>query len=332
MRVFRYAAAVLSAAFMITTAAKAESTITQSGFTPLYLGVDIETARVDGNHADIVRVDLHAPGLHFKTTSAGGTLNTISAPLSQFVTDHDLQLAVNANFFSPCCSSSVSPESLIGLAVDRGHVVSQPSYSAGNGNVVLVLDRENHAEIKTLKSANDLDLDNIYNAVAGDMLVVRNGVNVAPTDNAAGSFDGPNPRTAAGLSFNQRYLYFVTIDGRISGYSSGASLAETGDLMVAVGAWNALNLDGGASTEMVTRKTAHSDPFIVNNPSGGTERMGASAIGFRALPLPKHPQALTWESMFGGRFWSDRSGVPGSLEKVRAYLSAKAYQDFADTH
>ena len=56
--------------------------------------------------------------------------------------------------------------------------------------------------------------------------------------------------------------------------------------MLAVGCFSALNLDGGGSTEMV-RADVLGKPYIVNNPSGGTERFDAAALGVHALPLPR---------------------------------------------
>jgi Phosphodiester glycosidase/SPOR domain len=67
-----------------------------------------------------------------------------------------------------------------------------------------------------------------------------------------------NPRTLAGVTADRNVL-LVAIDGRRPGHSVGASFAESADVMRALGARDALNLDGGGSTgmtvgaELVTR-------------------------------------------------------------------------------
>ena len=96
----------------------------------------------------------------------------------------------------------------------------------------------------------------------------------------------PNPRTVVGLSEDGRYLYLAVIDGRVTGYSLGTTNAQSAALMLAVGSFSALNLDGGGSTEMV-RADVLGKPYIVNNPSGGAERFDAAALGVYALPLPR---------------------------------------------
>jgi hypothetical protein len=59
-----------------------------------------------------------------------------------------------------------------------------------------------------------------------------------------------NPRTMAGVSAAGDVL-LVTVDGRQPGYSVGLSFAEEAAVMRALGAVEALNLDGGGSTTMV---------------------------------------------------------------------------------
>ena len=80
---------------------------------------------------------------------------------------------------------------------------------------------------------------------------------------------GPNPRTAAGVTTSGELL-LVTIDGRQPSWSAGVSLRDAARVMVALGARDALNLDGGGSTTMVVRGR------VVNRPS---DRGGARGIG-----------------------------------------------------
>jgi Phosphodiester glycosidase/SPOR domain len=81
-----------------------------------------------------------------------------------------------------------------------------------------------------------------------------------------------NPRTLAGVTAAGRIL-LVAIDGRRPGFSVGASFDESAAVMEALGARDALNLDGGGSTGMTI------GPDLVTRPSDPTgERPIADAI------------------------------------------------------
>ncbi|MGH7470199.1 MAG: phosphodiester glycosidase family protein, partial [Longimicrobiales bacterium] len=59
-----------------------------------------------------------------------------------------------------------------------------------------------------------------------------------------------HPRTAIGFSRDAATLYLLTVDGR-SERSVGMTLVELATLMLRLGAWQAMNFDGGGSTTMV---------------------------------------------------------------------------------
>ena len=84
-----------------------------------------------------------------------------------------------------------------------------------------------------------------------------------------------NPRTLAGVTPGGGVL-LVTVDGRRPATSVGVSLREAAGVMRALGARDALNLDGGGSSAMVVGNA------VVNRPSDGTERRVGS--GVFALP------------------------------------------------
>ena len=83
--------------------------------------------------------------------------------------------------------------------------------------------------------------------------------------------DSRHPRTAAGYSKDGRLLLLI-VDGR-SQRSRGATLSELAEMLLAFGAQEAINLDGGGSTTLVVREK------IVNEPSDITgERPVASIL------------------------------------------------------
>ena len=75
----------------------------------------------------------------------------------------------------------------------------------------------------------------------------------------------------------------VVVDGRQPRWSLGPSLNEFARIMRDLGAVDALNLDGGGSTEMVVNGE------IVNRPSDGRQRQLSNAI--LVLPGPDPGEA-----------------------------------------
>jgi hypothetical protein len=86
-----------------------------------------------------------------------------------------------------------------------------------------------------------------------------------------------NPRTIAGVTDGGRLL-LVAVDGRAPGYSAGLDFEEEAAVMRALGARDAVNLDGGGSTTMTIRGT------VVTRPSDAT---GERPIGDAILLQPR---------------------------------------------
>ncbi|MEV0620176.1 phosphodiester glycosidase family protein [Nonomuraea sp. NPDC050404] len=86
-----------------------------------------------------------------------------------------------------------------------------------------------------------------------------------------------NPRSMIGMDGRGR-LMLVVVDGRQDGYSEGLGIAQTAELMKLLGAREAMNLDGGGSSVMVT-----SGGGIVNRPSDAT---GQRSLGNVFLVRP----------------------------------------------
>jgi len=85
-----------------------------------------------------------------------------------------------------------------------------------------------------------------------------------------------NPRTLAGVQPDGALL-LVAVDGRAPGYSAGASFEESAGIMRALGARDAVNLDGGGSTGMTV------GGGLVTRPSDATgERPIGEALVVRA--------------------------------------------------
>jgi len=300
-------------------ATNASADITQSEWTPLFVGIDHATGTMTPANGDarlqkvnVLRVDLHAPGISFFTTPANTTpvdattgnyfsandmpIETVTQKTTAFVDQYNLAVAVNANFWSATPNSFYTQTNaeINGLAISNGTLISGPRYpdTSSVDWPALVIDAANNAQI--ISNPKDGYPANTNNAIAGIWFVLANG----DPGTAGGDIQ---PRTAVGLDQNADFLYLLTIDGRQPGISDGATSRETGEWLLRFGAHNGINLDGGGSTSMVYADSIGT-PHLLNVPGGasggipgpGTERYNGNNFGVFAanLPIPE-PASLT---------------------------------------
>ncbi len=276
----------------------ATASITVEPWHPIFKGID----QANGNAARdattprnqnvyAMRVDLLDPDIRFFTTprNTNGTSETLGQNTSLFLKTYGLQAAVNANFYSPCCSSRPGdPMSVIGISVSTGQVVS--AQESLTDSSMLLITKDNRPAIVD-NNYPPQGTNGIWTAVAGHYAVLIGGVNLGFSTPEANS---PNPRTAIGISEDRRYLILMTVDGRQAG-SDGAVDSETADWLARFGAWDGLNLDGGGSSAMV-KADCDGSPRQVNVPIDagvpGKERVIANNFGVYAKPLPSYVDAL----------------------------------------
>jgi hypothetical protein len=186
-----------------------------------------------------------------------------------YLTKFHLQAALNSNRYDYSTAADI-----YGLCICTGVVTS--AQNSADSSQSLVFDSMNRGEIYANWPARSNE--GIYTAISGSDPLVVKGVNVAQKIDQ-------HPRTAFGLSQDRRYLYAITIDGRQAGYSDGAYDFETAAWMIFLGAYDAMNVDGGGSTTMVIEDKA-GKPQELNRPSDVGERVVASHFGIYAKPAP----------------------------------------------
>lgn len=176
------------------------------------------------------------------------------------------------------------------VVLRKNRVISnRPKLSDGrkikNKERVLIGTGSAAAKLKTLKRGKKITLsEDIVGgrptvAISGDRPLLVNGVRTVINNTIA------HPRTAVGIDADGRKLFILVVDGR-SAASRGYTMVELADLMTALGAENAINLDGGGSSAMYTR-TGTGAMGIVNEPSDGGERLVPNAFGVvYHAPLP----------------------------------------------
>lgn len=119
-------------------------------------------------------------------------------------------------------------------------------------------------------------------SVGGWPRVVQDGANVGVrADSLEGTFprfsSARHPRSAIALSRDSTHLMLVVVDGRRP-WSVGMSLGELGDALIALGASQAMNLDGGGSSALWVKGE------VVNFPSDPTgERAVGNALVIRQV-------------------------------------------------
>ena len=96
---------------------------------------------------------------------------------------------------------------------------------------------------------------------------------------------GVNPRTAAGIKADGNVVLY-TLDGRKTGYSTGATLEELAKRMQELGCLDAINFDGGGSTAIGAWLSDLPSFQILNRPSDGYPRKVANYIFLRDNRLP----------------------------------------------
>jgi hypothetical protein len=226
-----------------------------------------------------LKIELDAPELKIVVKggaedTAGGTL---SAKVSSFVGANGLTAGINAAPFDIASSKEGQPIKNVGIVISGGKHVSPASsrydalvfYKDGKAAIV------NQAAIKSIV--------NIENAVGGFYQILKDG---EPAERTL-TRENREPRSAAGISADGKYLYLLVIDGRRAD-SGGGTEKETALLLLALGSWNGLNLDGGGSTALALRG-ADGKVRVVNTPVHGgilgMERAVAGCLGIAAKGL-----------------------------------------------
>lgn len=181
------------------------------------------------------------------------------------------------------------------VIVDSGKVVeirqAQPAVKIPDNGYVIVT-RQSGAQFinSNIKVGDNIglsisttpDWNNLKMAMTGSAILIKDGlIPLKFSYNIAGR----HPRTAVGSSRDGKQLLLVTVDGRQNN-SIGMTQTELAQLMLELGAYNALNLDGGGSTTMVARTPGTNNLEVINSPSDGMQRSVSTAIGVFSLAPP----------------------------------------------
>lgn len=190
------------------------------------------------------------------------------------------ELIVYTDLYAPATGSNSYGQEYV---VVNGKVaaVNQSNSPIPAGGIVLSAHGEAARRLADLKVGDAVKVEQTLGAEwdktsqavgAGPMLVKNNSIFLTTKIEEFGSdvAGGRAPRTAIGRKADGHILT-VVVDGRQEN-SVGMSLLELAMFMQELGAQDAMNLDGGGSSEMVVKSQ------VVNKPSDGRERRVGTAL------------------------------------------------------
>lgn len=154
--------------------------------------------------------------------------------------------------------SQTERNALLHGVMHKDGVCLKSTFDGGSACTVFAMMKDGTARIIKQSQYNTYKND-IQEAVGGRQIIMDSGT-ITTAKN--GTMD---PRTAIGVSADRKKVIMLAIDGRQSQHSNGADYPDMGKIFKAMGAYNAINLDGGGSTTFITADSSNSKGFVTKN-------------------------------------------------------------------
>ena len=149
-----------------------------------------------------------------------------------------------------------------GAIIKNGELIWQ--HSGGSGGLIGFTNE--HKMYLTWKSPEEAIADGMVDAVDfGPFLIVNGHVSRIHGDGGWGTA----PRSIIAQR-KDGVVLFLIIDGRMPGYSLGATMNDVINILMRYKAYNAANLDGGASTTMSINGSLWNNPYVGGEYGGRT--------------------------------------------------------------
>lgn len=234
-----------------------------SGYSRIYEGIEYATGYATSPRnmrAFATRISLQNPDvwIYASHDNGGAPYEVALQTTPSFLGDHGLKAGVNTCFYN----AGLSPNTdILGLLVSNGTPVSPTDMGL-----------ESQMCFDYLKNASLVDRDStpdgVYNGCGTGGRILSNGSFV-------GDVADLQPRTALGLSQDNKYLIMVVVDGRQPGWSDGANFYDLAQWLIDFGAYNGANFDGGGSTTL----SIWGMGLYVNRPCYGYARSVGANLG-----------------------------------------------------
>ena len=194
------------------------------------------------------------PGRNLLNDNESGENNFISGTIKEFMNKQHLLAAINATPFRPYRFFIGKPQTVVGFVMSNGTVYSKNSkydaFFVSKDKRIRFL----HPPFENKK--------NYKSAAGGFFIILSNGINIAKESPRAA-------RSLIGTVNAGNIVFFAAIDGENTPLGSGATFFESAEWMKAIGATNAINMDGGGSSVLGLRTNLEEKIEVLNHPEGG---------------------------------------------------------------
>ena len=348
-----------AAALILGAALAEEAAVDWSSAERLSDGIDLIRLSYDKPRlmkAQALRVDLGDKSLAFTSTGRAGrwglpmpdytnlTVCTRRMTVEEFMMNArapvelggrglDMIVAFNTTPWTPCPEPIPTPYGqLHGFNVSDGIVVSDTD-KRGSFNGVFVMRKDGSADILPAP-LSPAERAAAWIAHTGFAIVLKDSRALYTAEN-----DGEvHPRTVLGLSRDRRWLYVLVLEGRHEGVSIGADYFDLANIMLSLGASDALNVDGGGSSALMRWDEA-AERQVTCFAQESPPRRNAFNLGIcrRHAAGTTPGRALDEERLFEAAIDADRERSAGifhryEFEDVRDTPPPEGYKPFYISH
>ncbi len=222
----------------------------------------------------IATIDLSHPQVRVKVAMTddrdpdgdGPCIGQLDTP-SNAARKNDFVVTLNASFFGAPMVKELAGQKIryfvgnctmpVGWHFSSGKTLARPASDKLRATLLVMDDGSVHMH----PDLREMPAKTRY-AVSGNVMALVDGEIVAQEKNGV-----RHPRSVVGISANGKTLFMVAIDGRQEGHSRGVNMYELGVLMKELGAFHAINLDGGGSTSMIVKDIRTGTFAVANQPS-----------------------------------------------------------------
>ncbi|MCU7694435.1 phosphodiester glycosidase family protein [Haoranjiania flava] len=223
--------------------------------------------------AFVFEIDLTSPSIRIEVSTPNNSPSFGMQPMTKQAIYEDFEghkvwAGINADFYN---MDTGVPQGIVykeGLAIKTTVTDAVNTFFAitKDGKAVIG-DQQMYPDIKNI----------IQEAVGGRVTLLKDGVAVQQVDKRL------EPRTCIGVNQDGTKVYMLVVDGRNFHYSNGMNYDDLAKFMKALGAYQAINLDGGGSSTFFIRTTPSfgAGRFAVRNwptDNGGKERSVANGL------------------------------------------------------
>ena len=218
--------------------------------------------------ATIAKIDLKNPSLTIINTEKARFKKgfVLAETTLSFAKRNDTTIAINANFFTFKCSFLDSLYKPLGLYINDYSVLSNAH--SDFAQLVFSPNRE-----PLIQQGFDTSSD-VMCGIAGFNQVLKDGKIVI-----TGKSKKIDSRTLIGINKTKDILFLLCVDGERKKISEGATLIKATKIMKEIGAYEAIELDGGGSSTLIAKINGKQHQLI---PSSKKQfRKVATNLGFK---------------------------------------------------